>query len=525
MTLRVVGVAYIIVLATVSCGDSRATNRADAGIMMEGGAPPHGLRLDLERIAWADGATLSVSVRVANGASADPAPLAPAYFALALTGGAEITAQPSERGSNPCRADLAVAGGGSVTCQLVFTSVSGAPEVVYFRPPERSATAPVQVCSSAALAGLCPWGEFCESGSCVMACSGAFPGGPCAVVGELCERGVCRPRCSAVAPTGACTAGEMCRDGACVWVGEDGDGDGIPAATDCDDTDPSIGSTAELPCATPCGAGRTECLEGEWSECSAPSVCDCEEAAAARTIDCGNCGTQRQVCTGGMWVNDGACTGAGTCMPGQMETGAGCGNCGAEQRTCRADCTWDGWTCTGEGECASGASESESRACGTCGTGTQSRTRTCTSSCTWGAWGTFGTCSDSGECTPGATESESRACGHCSLGTQSRMRTCTSSCTWGAWSAYGTCSGGGACSPGATRYGCDRNSAGTATMCGVETCTSSCTWGSCQLAPGAQCMSGMGTYYQCCTPSGGGPGWQFCLSSTCTWGACASHSC
>lgn len=276
-----------------------------------------------------------------------------------------------------------------------------------------------------------------------------------------------------------CALGETCRAGVCVADGEDGDMDGVEAAVDCDDTDPSIGSTGERLCASECGEGLTSCTDGVWTECNAPAECECEAGSPPRTVDCGFCGTQRQVCTDGRWTNDGACTSPGECVPGQVEMGGACGTCGTLRRTCGSDCAWGDWTCTGGG----------------------------------------------GECTPGATESDTQPCGTCGTGTQTRTRTCTSSCTWGPWSAYSTCTGGGACAPGAMRYGCDQNSSGAATMCGVEICTSSCTWGACQLAPGAECMSGRGTNYQCCTPTGGGSGWRFCNASTCTWYPCASHSC
>jgi hypothetical protein len=43
-------------------------------------------------------------------------------------------------------------------------------------------------------------------------------------------------------------------------------------------------------------------------------------------------------------------------------------------------------------------------------------------------------------CKPSDAQSENRACGRCGTGTQSRSRTCGAGCTWGPWSAWTTCS-------------------------------------------------------------------------------------
>lgn len=278
----------------------------------------------------------------------------------------------------------------------------------------------------------------------------------------------------------ACAGDQVCRDGACVAGGSDADGDGVPATTDCDDGDPAVGAMAERPCSSECGDGVERCTDGAWAECTAPLTCECAAGTAPRELDCEMCGTQRQVCLEGMWMNDGVCAGMGACTPGTVETGGACG-CGTEERRCGADCSWGDWACVGAG---------------------------------------------AGECAPGDTDRETRACGNCSTGSQSRTRSCDAgTCSWGAWSAWSTCVGGGTCAPGDTRTGCDVSSTGAATGCGVEVCTSSCTWGGCQLAPGASCMSDGGTNFQCCAPSGGGSGWQFCNASTCQWYACESHTC
>ncbi len=199
-----------------------------------------------------------------------------------------------------------------------------------------------------------------------------------------------------------CAAGEVCRDGTCVPETIDLDGDGVPADRDCDDADSEVGTTAQRLCTTRCGEGLTDCAEGVWTECSAPTECSCELGAAPRDVPCGACGTQRQVCDAGEWVNEGGCAGEGVCAPDTVET--------------------------------------RSVPCGACGEGTQVETRRCSTSCTFGVWARSGSCTTSATCAPGATDREERACSTTCGGTQSRTRTCSSStCTWGTWSRWTAC--------------------------------------------------------------------------------------
>lgn len=327
----------------------------------------------------------------------------------------------------------------------------------------------------------------------------------------------------------ACGAGETCVGGVCHPATEDLDHDGIPSSLDCDDTSASIGSVSEHSCTSSCGTGVEHCQDGVWAACTAPTTCDCTTGEPPRMIACARCGMQRQICTAGVWTDDGLCTGSGPCAPGDMDVGASCGMCGHQARLCQADCTWGAWTCSGEGVCVAGMVDSEDQACGTCGTGTQTRSRTCdATTCQWGTYTSWSACvgGGAGTCMPGQTDTDTQPCGRCNSGHHTRTRSCDSTtCDWGSWGAFGACTGESGCVPGDTRTGCDMNSTGAATSCGVNVCTSSCTWGTaCVVAPGASCLSQRGTNYQCCTPSGGGSGWQFC-SPTCQWNACASHSC
>ena len=178
----------------------------------------------------------------------------------------------------------------------------------------------------------------------------------------------------------------------------------------------------------------------------------------------------------------------------------------------------------GPTQCTGTETDAQSRACGACGEGTQQRSRTCSGGA-WGAFSAWSTCATDAQCAPNQTSTREQPCGNC--GSQTQTRTCSATtCRWGSYANTGGCDGQGACAPGATRGGCDQNSGGAATGCGVNRCNSSCQWGTaCELAPGAACLSGGGSNFSCCTPAGGGAGWRFCSPTSCQWFDCASHSC
>jgi len=207
---------------------------------------------------------------------------------------------------------------------------------------------------------------------------------------------------------------EICRAGACVPIGEDADMDGVDAAVDCNDNDASVGSSYERECSSSCGTGVERCADGTWTTCTAPLTCDCGAGSAPRMLDCGMCGQQRQVCTDGAWVDDGACTSAGVCSPGEIGMGASCGNCGRQERRCGSDCQWTPYLCVDEGECAAGAVENDSRACTPACGGTESRSRTCTSTCSWGSYGDFAGCVACGDVCGDSTCDASETCESCS---------------------------------------------------------------------------------------------------------------
>ncbi len=316
----------------------------------------------------------------------------------------------------------------------------------------------------------CPAEQVCERGACVSV-------DPCA--GVTCEGGV-----------------TVCSYGSCVNASVDEDGDGSPAAEDCDDRNVSVLAGSTRPCDGDCGAGVSTCVGGAWGACTTPEPCACS-AGATGELSCGRCGTATATCgDDGRWGAPTACTGEGACGAGtegiepcpvgglcslrrracsaactweawgdcesQTECDPGsveaedCGFCGTHERSCSESCLWNAFSdCEGEGVCAPGATDDQG--CGDCG----SQERTCDGDCAWSA---FGGCTGEGVCSAG--DSETRGCGDC--GDQSR--TCSGSCAWGSW---GSCTGEGACTPGDTESrGCGN--------CGSQTrtCAADCSWGS-----------------------------------------------
>lgn len=315
----------------------------------------------------------------------------------------------------------------------------------------------------------------------------------------------------------SCPPGQVCVGGTCQSMADDGDGDGVPAAEDCDDTNASVGSTAERACSSACATGLERCSSGTWAPCDAPSECTCT-AGDTRSVSCAMCGVTLQHCEEGTWVDDdGTCTNQGECVAGSTESNmqaCGCTGTQTQTRTCSDTCTWGEWSdfgeCTGGGACMPGEIGTEMQSCG-CG-GTQMHMRTCTASCGWGEWSPWGACSGGGECTPGETSSEMQACGCRSAGTQTHTRTCTASCTWGAFGAWGACSvDAGVCTPGEPDS--ETRSCGT---CGggsqmhTRSCDPSCNWGawsawgtcsgdvSCSYGGDTRCVCGTLNGFTCC---------------------------
>jgi hypothetical protein len=103
------------------------------------------------------------------------------------------------------------------------------------------------------------------------------------------------------------------------------------------------------------------------------------------------------------------------CTPGQTDTQA-CGNCGTKTRTCQSNCQWGDFSaCTGQGPCSPGATES--RSCCDCG----SQSRTCKSNCEWGGWS---------DCAGPDPDGGTRVCdtGECGPCAEGRVR-CIEGCT------------------------------------------------------------------------------------------------
>lgn len=285
---------------------------------------------------------------------------------------------------------------------------------------------------------------------------------------------------------GQCPVGQVCVNGECQASADDGDQDGIPVERDCDDTDASIGTRDERRCRSACASGVERCEDGTWSACDAPTDCDCTSGDTRMTA-CPMCGLQRQRCVDGVWMDEGECTGGGACTAGTtgMETKP-CGLCSegiqTRTRTCSDSCEWSEWTewseCTGQtAQCPPGLDETETQACGACGF--QTRSRICNSTCGWDAWTEWSECDDSSAvCMPGQVDTQEEPC-PCSPGAsmkRTRTRACTDLCMWGEWSEWSPCASG-ECMPGTTETGHPKRCGGCGAQTPTRTCTAECTWG------------------------------------------------
>lgn len=176
----------------------------------------------------------------------------------------------------------------------------------------------------------------------------------------------------------------VCSHGTCVSVDLDEDGDGSPAALDCDDLDPDVREGSTQACQTGCAPGTSTCEAGVWQPCTEPE-CTCAPGDQREEV-CGRCGQSEVECgDDGVWGAPGRCRREGPCAPGDVESSA-CGNCGTQERTCDAGCRWGafgaclgdvgcgcvpgncvaGWTCCpGLDACVDLTSDSSN--CGACG--------------------------------------------------------------------------------------------------------------------------------------------------------------
>ena len=356
----------------------------------------------------------------------------------------------------------------------------------------------------------CTIADQCQNGTCkgnTKDCS-AKDGG--CLVG-VCQAGVCtsQPKDGLCDDGDPCTTNDSCQSGSCTGKAKDCSalGDGCHAGV-------CLGGS----CVVQSKSG-TACDDG--NACTVNDTCTsgvCNGSVKDCSASSGTCAIG--VCQGGTCaaqpINQGGlCNDGNPCTVGDMCLGGSCNgkamDCSGLNDACGVGtCSFGQCVKSGQGLCTPGQVETDSQACGNCGS--QTRTRSCTSNCGWGSWSAWGGCGSQGVCAPGATDSASQACGNC--GNQSHSRTCNASCQWDAFGGWSGCSGQGTCAPGATQ-GCGDTSA----PCEQQTCGSNCQWGGCGLKPGAACTWKSGTHYQCC----GTNQWQFC-SSSCKWFGCAATS-
>jgi hypothetical protein len=373
--------------------------------------------------------------------------------------------------------------------------------------------------------GECRDGKRCgPDGYCIVQGQVIAEGGPVAPSDAASDaRGEAGSDAAGACEAGSCPAGQICSNGRCIAPLEDRDTDGIPAGSDCDDRDRSVGTTAQRACKSECAGGIERCVMGQWQACDAPTACTCVPDEQ-RTVNCGNCGTRNQVCNSqGKWADVGTCIDEGECSVGVTEDLGPCGKCGTEKRTCLSNCVWGVPACRDEGVCADGEADLQSEPCGVCGS-ERTRRRTCDEACQFSEWSAWSGCADTGRCQANETVTATENCGNCNGGTRKRARTCDAGgCGWGAWAEWSACEGAPGCAPseaGSENAGCGNCNSGTQTR--SRTCDGSCawggwgTWGTCSGATGCVPNDTVASAVSC-TAQGNCNTVTTC-GATCTWG-------
>ncbi|MCA9610531.1 MAG: SUMF1/EgtB/PvdO family nonheme iron enzyme [Myxococcales bacterium] len=165
--------------------------------------------------------------------------------------------------------------------------------------------------------------------------------------------------------------------------GADSDGDGVPSATDCDDSDPAVGASVTRACTSDCATGTESCTDGVWGACNASTDCSCDTPGEMRTVACGRCGVASQQCgADGNWGAPSECFSEQDCFAGEIERDTAM--CGQRARICDDSCHWLPWeTMVEPGECEPGSTQRTPAGCPS----PQSREETCSATCAWEATG------------------------------------------------------------------------------------------------------------------------------------------